>query len=238
MIKKLLLTIAVLTTINGFAQISFDTDSAYVMLRPGYTEKCIVTLTNSGTHDVNLTWRMISSTIKDFGAAGGQWNVGYCDCKECTNNEFTELRKLDTCPDPMIPGQVVEWYITVDPQSVAMADAEWVVEVSNNTDSILDTISYFLQAPNSVNEVSYNANVTSYPNPASAELMINYELTNVQAPILNVYSLVGVRIGTYAINGSNGLMKINTSELENGMYFYSIEEKGQRVFTQRFNVVH
>jgi hypothetical protein len=238
MIKKLLLAMAVLMSVNAMAQLTFDTKFSYLEMEPGLYKKCSITLTNSGNHDVEVSWRKLNSTMKDFGESGGQWNIGYCDCIQCYFNEFDLLIQKDTCPDPMTPGQSIAWYITIDPGSVSMRDAIWEIEVFNHTDSIFDTLTYFVTAPNSVKEVTYNANVTSYPNPVNTELMVNYELTNVSAPVLNVYSIVGVKIGTYTLNTVSGLLNVNTSDLENGMYFYSIEEKGQRVFTQRFNVVH
>lgn len=240
MIKKILsILLFVAITVTGFSQMTYSTDSAYVQMTPGTVQTCEIYLTNSGNHDVMLSWRMINSTLKDFGNADGAWTLGYCDCVQCYNNDFAELIKKDTCPNPLGPGETTHWYITVDPGTVAMTNAEWIVEVNNMTDGVLDTISYFLlDHPNSVNKINYSANVKNYPNPANTEMVIDYALTDVNSPVLSLYNIVGSKVATYSLNSQNGRFNLNTSNLENGMYFYTIEEQGQSIFIQKFNVLH
>ena len=240
MMKKILsILLFVAISVPAFSQLTFDTDSAYMVMESGQWKKCEIELTNSGNHDIEVSWKLINSTILDFGNPLGRWDVGYCDCIQCYFNEFAELIKLDTCPDPMAPGASIKWYITMDPGAVQIQDAEWVIEVYNHTDDIKDTLSYFLlDGPNSVSKISYNAEVSSYPNPANNEMVVNYALTNVNAPVLSVYNIVGSKVATYPLNGSNGRLNVNTADLVNGMYFYTIEEEGQRIFIQKFNVVH
>jgi hypothetical protein len=132
----------------------------------------------------------------------------------------------------------MEWYLTIDPGSVPMTNAEWVIEVHNYTDDIYDTLYFFVGGPNAVKKVNFNANVTSYPNPAKDQLTINYELTQVNSPVLTVYNLVGSKIARFPLNGQSGRLDVNTSAFQTGMYFYAIEENGQQIFIQKFNVVH
>ena len=239
MIKKILLfSILATFSFHSFSQITYDNDSVFVDMVPGIIKNGKIKVTNSSNHGIQLSWRLLNSTLLDYGNSLGKWTLGFCDCVTCYSNDFAPLLVLDTCVDLMQPNESLDWKITVDPGSVQMKDAEWIIEVYNHTDNVYDTLSYFLQRPNSVKEVSYNANVTSYPNPANTEFVVNYKLTNVSAPTLNVYSIVGGKIGTYSLNQVNGSLNINTSSLENGMYFYTIEEQGQRVFIQKFNVVH
>lgn len=240
MFKKLLFAILFLgTSFTAFSQLTFSPDSSYAQMVPGVYTKCSITVTNSGNHDVMVSWKMINSTLKDYGNPGGAWGIGYCDCVQCYFNDFSLLIQQDSCPDPMAPGESIEWYITVDPGTVAMDNAEWIVEVHNYTDDIKDTISYFLlDHPNSIEKVNQSADVKSYPNPAKNELIVDYSLTNVNNPVLSVYSLLGSKVASFPINEVNGRLNVNTSAYETGMYFYTIEENGQRVFIQKFNVVH
>ncbi len=240
MFKKLLsIIVFVGASVTSFSQLSFSSDSSYSQMVPGVFTKCSITVSNTGNHDVMVSWRMINSTLKDFGNPDGSWAIGYCDCVQCYFNDFNLLIQQDSCPDAMAPGESVDWYITIDPGTVAMANAEWIVEVHNYTDDIKDTISYFLlDHPNSVKKINYNAEVKSYPNPANNELVVDYTLTNVNNPVLSVYSLLGSKLESFPVNKANGRLNVNTSNYENGMYFYTIEENGQRVFIQKFNVVH
>jgi hypothetical protein len=241
MVKRILVLISFFAAVAGSvnAQMTYTPKSAYTELIAGTEVECRIKLTNEWTHDVQLSWRMISSTIKDFGAPGGAWLVQYCDCNSCRSNEFSPLVQSDVCADKLAPRASIDWYMKIDVGTVAIANAEWIIEVHNQTDNVYDTISYFLlDHPNSVKETSNNATVTSYPNPAKDVLTINYALTNVNTPVISVYSLIGLKVASFPLSNANGVFDINTSNLENGMYFYTIEEEGQRVFIQKFNVVH
>ena len=235
----LLLFLVVAISISSFAQMTYDPDSAFTQLIAETEVDCRIKLTNNWSHDVQLSWRMIGSSIKDYGYPGGSWLVQYCDCNNCASNEFGLLNQGDTCAN-MLPSKAsIDWYMKVDAGTIAIANAEWIVEVYNHTDGVYDTISYFLLGePNAIKETTFNADVKSYPNPANNEMVIDYELKNLTEPIFTVYNLIGSKVASYPLNKVNGRLNLNTSNFENGMYFYTIEENGQRVFIQKFNVVH
>ncbi len=239
MLKKLLLILTLFISFSGMSQLSFDTDSAYVTMEPGTEKYCKIYLTNEGTTPAMLEWRLLSSTMKDFGNPDGTWRLGFCDCRQCYSNDFSEVIDTNTCLTPLDTGATKDWYMLVDPGSVSMRNAEWIIEVHNVTEGTYDTLSYFfLPEPSSINKVTVNADVSSYPNPAKDEFIVDYQLTNISTPVLVIYNLVGGRVATYPLNSRTGVQKVNTSEMDNGLYFYTIEENGQRYFTQRFNVIH
>ena len=68
MVKRILVLLSFLAAfaIGVSAQMTFTPKSAYTELIPGTEVECRIKLTNEWTHDVQLSWRMISSTIKDF----------------------------------------------------------------------------------------------------------------------------------------------------------------------------
>ena len=246
MMRKIFFTLMVLgMTVSSQAQLSFDQDTATLIMEQGVGHKAVIKVSNNSDHDISYRWSLINSTLNDNDDGDGDnsnnWALQFCECVTCYTNDFAGLPSSAQCPDPL--GNVagansVDFYLTVNPNGQAMIDGEWIIKVQNTTDNITDTLVYYAVHPNSIKSVNYNADVSSFPNPANNEFVVNYELTNVSNPILNVYSIVGVKIGGYELNSVQGRLKISTSQFENGMYFYSIEEKGQRVFTQRFNVVH
>ena len=247
MIKKVLFTLAIFgMTVSAQAQLSFDQDTARLTMKDGVAHKATIKVSNTSDHDISYRWSLINSTLNDNDDGDGDnsnnWALQFCECVTCYTNDFAGLPTNAQCPDPLsnVAGaNSVDFYLTMDPNGQPLVAGEWIIKVENLTDNITDTLVYYCEvAPLSVKSVNYNAEVTSYPNPANNELVVNYELTNVSTPVLNVYSIVGVKIGTYELNSTQGRLEVSTSQLENGMYFYSIEEKGQRVFTQRFNVVH
>ena len=243
--KQLLaLVVALISVAISNAQITFDTDTAFLIMENGVAHKATIKLTNNSGYDISLRWTMLSSTLNDNNDGdsdnSNNWAIQFCECNTCYTNDFNELPNGAQCADPM--GHVSgansqDWYLTVDPNGQPMIDGEWVIKVDNLTDNISDTLVYLALHPNAVKKVNFNANVTSYPNPAKDQLTVNYELTQVNSPVLTIYNLVGSKIATYALNGQSGRLDVNTSAFQTGMYFYAIEEQGQQIFIQKFNVV-
>lgn len=245
MMKKVLPLFILIISFNlgAIAQITFSKDTASLQLEDGVLKSAKILLSNNSGHDIDLRWSLIQSTLNDN--TNGvypntvSWKMQFCDCVTCIGNDFGVLPSGAQCPDAMPDGTNEEWYLTADPNGqVVTGDGMYIIEVRNTTDNITDTLVYVAEAPNSVKNITYNANVTSYPNPANSELIVDYTLKNVSTPILNVYSIIGGKVATYELNQVNGSLNLSTSDFENGMYFFTIEEKGQRVFIQKFNVVH
>ncbi|MGB0390079.1 MAG: T9SS type A sorting domain-containing protein [Salibacteraceae bacterium] len=231
--KKLLLLSAVfIMSLGATAQLSFDQDTASLTMEANVSHKAEILVSNTGNHKVKIRWSLISSTLND------DWGLQFCECNNCYTNDFGPLPTSGACADSMDIGESLKWYLTVNPYNEPMEKGEWIIKVTNVTDNISDTLYYYAKNPLSVNNISANANVTSFPNPANDELVINYELTNVSKPQLTIYSIVGEEIATYQLNNIGGVLRLNTQELKNGMYFYSIKENNTRVFTQKFNIVH
>lgn len=235
----------------SFGQVSLSKDTAYINMEQGVSHKDTIVITNNSGHDVELRWSLISSNLKDYDAANpnDHWSLQFCECITCYTNDFSTLPTGAQCAAPLgfAPGANKQyWYLTINPNQQPMYNGKWVIKLDNLTDGITDTLVYLAvdpdghpnPNPNSIKETSYNADVTSYPNPAKNQLTIEYSLTNVNTPVLSVYNLIGSKVASHSLNSVNGTFDINTSNLENGMYFYTIEEKGQRVFIQKFNVVH
>lgn len=110
------------------------------------------------------------------------------------------------------------------------------------------TISAFIDCPDcpvytiSVNEVSqiFSA-IKSYPNPAENEVIISFSTLQDEKVNLSIVSAVGQVIlkkdlGVVKANNKTGTV-VSTSNLANGIYFYTMEAGGQKS-TGRFIVTH
>lgn len=251
----LLILVTIVGAFTATSQVTFDKHTDTLIIEDGIAHKAEITLTNNSGHDIELKWKKIFSTLHDVVPPAtdntNAWNLQFCECNTCYTNDFGALTTGGSCNSPLdtaTGSNSQKWYLTADQNGQTYGNAVWVIEVTNLTDNIKDTLSYYVmnpdssndphETPNSINDVTYNADVTSYPNPANNELIVDYTLTNVQAPVLSVYNLIGAKVASYTLNPVNGKLAINTSNLDNGMYFYTIEEQNQRVFIQKFNVVH
>lgn len=86
-----------------------------------------------------------------------------------------------------------------------------------------------------VNVNKFNA----YPNPATSQVTVQYELANRTAgdnAQIIITSLVGNKVYSQAINNNNGKASIDLSTLVAGIYFYSLEVNGQIVSTKKLIV--
>ena len=72
----------------------------------------------------------------------------------------------------------------------------------------------------------------AYPNPASAVVNINYALNKRNARI-SLYNILGVSVYEQQLDGQEGTIAINVSDLAQGIYFYTIKVDGNVVDTKK-----
>lgn len=85
-----------------------------------------------------------------------------------------------------------------------------------------------------------STNIEAYPNPANNNVTINYSLpSNYKSGKIAIRNMIGKTIKTISINGnSSGRQSISTSDLPNGVYFYSILGDGKALSTKKLVVKH
>jgi hypothetical protein len=79
----------------------------------------------------------------------------------------------------------------------------------------------------------------NHPNPVLSETTINFDLTKAETVHFVVTNLVGAKVYEKKVNAKRGNNTVNfdASELESGIYLYSIEASGKK-FTKRMVVQH
>ena len=85
-----------------------------------------------------------------------------------------------------------------------------------------------------------STNIEAYPNPANTNATINYSLpSSYRSGKIAVRNMIGKTIKTISISGnSTGKQSFSTSELPNGVYFYSIIGDGKTLSTKKLVVKH
>lgn len=79
----------------------------------------------------------------------------------------------------------------------------------------------------------------AYPNPANKEVSIDYEiLENERNVKFVIYNLLGTAVQEAAIRDFSGTLKLNTSDLSEGIYFYSILINNDPTRTQKLIIKH
>jgi hypothetical protein len=91
-----------------------------------------------------------------------------------------------------------------------------------------ETISVGIEALKSIDGFTLYQNI---PNPAKGSTRIDYSISEAGTIVFNLHSISGQLLYSKTIEASNGKQSIelNTNTFAAGIYFYSIEYKGQRL---------
>ena len=78
-----------------------------------------------------------------------------------------------------------------------------------------------------------------FPNPANQQTGINFQLPtpNSEARIM-LRNLLGSVVKEISVRGTENKFSINTSDLNNGLYFYSVMFENRVLFTKKLIVKH
>jgi hypothetical protein len=107
-------------------------------------------------------------------------------------------------------------------------------DVNNISDSVSIDVNYSVVAGI---EENINRNYLlgdAVPNPASEQLVINYTfITQPKNAKLELYNVVGTKVNEFKIEGMEGKVKMDVSNLSQGIYFYSLVVNGNKISTKK-----
>jgi hypothetical protein len=78
----------------------------------------------------------------------------------------------------------------------------------------------------------------AYPNPANSFATFDYDLKGIDNGRLIIYNLLGSVVKEVNIATSYGSVKVNTSDLEEGIYFYSLLIENESLKTHKLIIKH
>ena len=104
------------------------------------------------------------------------------------------------------------------------------------TDSVAFNVKYTASST-SINE-SKQYTYTAYPNPASSIIDIQYSFQGANDAKLVITNLLGSEVYNNNINVESKSVKINVSDFNSGVYFYSFIVDGKRHSTKKLIVRH
>ncbi len=112
-------------------------------------------------------------------------------------------------------------------------------DVNNPSDQV-SVVVIFKLSNVGVSELLDNVQLSqAYPNPANAYAFFNFSIPgNITNANLVISNLLGAVVMEVPVSGSNGKVRINTSDLNNGIYFGSLKIGNQITSTHRLVVSH
>jgi hypothetical protein len=111
-------------------------------------------------------------------------------------------------------------------------------DINNTNDTVAVTVEYNA-SPASVGEklskfVKFSE---AYPNPAIESINVDYVIsTYVNKASIVIMNMLGSKVKEVTLDNRSGKVRINVSDLINGIYFYSLVADDQMVLTRKFVV--
>jgi hypothetical protein len=77
-----------------------------------------------------------------------------------------------------------------------------------------------------------------YPNPASTQINIPYQLSSNQKGSIEIFDLIGKSKGVYTLNSKSTIQTLLLEDYNNGIYFIQLKANGKVVGTEKIIVKH
>jgi hypothetical protein len=120
---------------------------------------------------------------------------------------------------------------------VAGDSATWRVTVYNNmnpNDSASAIITWKVAGVSISELTSEDVSIKAFPNPVSDNLTINYAINgSVNDGRIEMFDVLGQKVSTHKLLKNKGQLNIDVTNLNSGIYFYSLKADGQVFKTER-----
>lgn len=111
-------------------------------------------------------------------------------------------------------------------------------DVNNPSDSASLTFGYDITLTSSVSENAKSYIATPRPNPADNFTLLSYKLYDNNVYRLDVYNMLGTKVLEIPITKKQGVLMVETRDLNNGIYFCSLMNNGKQAGTTKLIVSH
>ncbi len=77
-----------------------------------------------------------------------------------------------------------------------------------------------------------------YPNPTREFVSVDYDITGLNNAKVVIFNLLGSKVKEIELSDPVGTLKVNTSDLLEGIYFYSLLINNESLITQKLIIKH
>jgi hypothetical protein len=92
--------------------------------------------------------------------------------------------------------------------------------------SVCDTLMLSIQQKNTEND---DLNISVFPNPSHDCFFIKYQIPPYKIEQLIIFNSIGKKIKQIYLNGNTAIQRVNTDDLENGIYFYKYNNQSGKI---------
>ena len=232
--KRTLLALASVLMISGAsAQIQMDNPPATVY--GGYTQTSLdlhfnVINGNGSTMDIQMR-RNVTSEVS------GTYN-SFCWGVNCYPPSVDVSSSAVSLGSGASESSFVAYYNPDGNPGITTVEYCWYEDGNQASTEVCTSVDYDASFANGIDNKDFVNEVSvAYPNPADNSTSLNYHVRGNRAELV-VNDMLGARVLSERLTGQNGVAILNTSNLKNGVYFYSLFVDGEVVATRKLVVAH
>lgn len=196
-------------------------------LKPGLQSNHVVLIRNNSSTNINLGIRNHSVGLNDH------LNL-LCLKNDC--NVQPEDVKIN-----IAPGEVNNMISLIFQAGITTSKNELMYELfnlENPQEAVSLKLNYVIEDDNSQRLLYKDETLEIspiYPNPITKNFgIIDYRLIDEdQKAKIIVHNILGNQIAEYRLDPKENMLKISTSDLEQGVYFYSLQKNNETIFTRK-----
>jgi hypothetical protein len=193
----------------------------------------------TGTYNVkNINANNLSSKARkeEISMAGSGASSSICFGGACfAPSTYVSPCKIDSAGRSLVLNGDFTFGTSMTPSTIRYT----VYSCASASDSSSFTVVYN-PSPAGIATYAMNYSMSEpYPNPTSSSLSFDYKLGNSFGnPQVMVYNLLGSLVKTVDLSETAGTIKLDVTDLDAGMYFYTLQLNGKPVTSKKFIVRH
>lgn len=209
-----------------------DSDQRYTG-NVGTEIKAVLNIKNLTNKPLQLQIKRLSSQLGTSQASYFCWGD---DCNSEVTSSFSSSKTIEAGGLNSNLVSVLETGLVEATSSVKYL----IYNVNNPADSLVHEISYVIEDQNSKKILFHNKDIqisNIYPNPVTNSAFFNYTLSSKKknAKII-IHNVLGSIIAEYDLPSYESRIKITTSELNSGVYFYTLKVDNDNLITKKLVV--
>jgi len=187
-------------------------------------------VTNASEEDVNM--RVYKEALDIVEGASASFCIGGA----CYNSNVSQIVFLPA-QSTLSHSSPDAFHLTYKTPTAGTSFFRFTFTNDDNSDDKTSVVFKLVYDPTSIVSMAVATKMRAYPNPASDNVTIEYAYTGNSSNVkLVIKNLVGATLFTKKLDANGNKVKVDVSEYNAGIYFYSIEADGRPLITKKLLV--
>ena len=194
-----------------------------------------INLTNVGSAPMDVLVKRIDKNLNNLTDSNAIcWQICFNpDVSVSPPNYAITINPGDTTGKEAFVGHV---YPDMDGVPMSGAITYVFFDMNNPADSVAHTVNYEVTTTFDVPEVIQREHLSVYPNPATDNITLEYDLTGLSGTSFELVNVVGKVVYRRYLPSQTGRLDLNISKLNRGIYFYVLRSGKDSILTRKLVV--